>query len=632
MKKFLIFFYLLSFSALISSEEDINTNALFLGEKAENEQQFRKLLNEIVEQHVKWRSNFHKEDGVIISPDEQQKKEFENTIQRTELALAELTEKLQKKTMPFFSPRYIGHMVSETLMVANLGYFATSLCNPNNCAYEAAPATTEIEIEVGNQLASMFGYDTSKSWGHVTSGGHVANFEALWVARNLKTIPAAMKQVAPSLVHGFSDWQLANMKVSQLLDLMTEAKQAGLIEKIREYSARGQGVDSSKIGKILIPQSRHYSFAKAADLLGLGQKNIIDIPVTENYQMNIDYLKKTIKDLVKKKIPIIAVVVVMGTTEEGAIDPLNEVIQLRNQYEKQGISFYVHVDGAYGGYMRTLFLNEKNEFMTLADVKSTLDEKGIISEEFNWPSKAIYESFKLMNEADSITVDPHKMGFIPYAAGAIVMKDRRILDLISYFAAYVTEENTSDPVLLGSYMLEGSKAGASAAAVWVAHKVVPLNITGYGTLIGKTINVANRFSEDLSFFKDEFDNKEIHVKVLTKPDCNVVDFVFYDKNNNNLKDMNELNKKIFEKFSHKTPPISSRSFLLSKTDLSFDTYGNTPQKFVENIGMSADEWKSVQSVYILRACMLNPYLSTNNSYEIYYKAFVEEVKKVLREI
>ncbi len=54
----------------------------------------------------------------------------------------------------------------------------------------------------------------------------------------------------------------------------------------------------------------------------------------------------------------------------------------------------------------------------------------------------MFESFKALSQADSITVDPHKVGFIPYAAGAICMKDKRIVDLVSYHAAYVFERSS----------------------------------------------------------------------------------------------------------------------------------------------------------------------------------------------
>jgi len=72
-------------------------------------------------------------------------------------------------------------------MPALLGYFMTMIYNPNNVALEASPMTTVAEIEVGEQLCKMFGYnintmkkDTQVGWGHITCGGTVANLESMW--------------------------------------------------------------------------------------------------------------------------------------------------------------------------------------------------------------------------------------------------------------------------------------------------------------------------------------------------------------------------------------------------------------------------------------------------------------------
>jgi hypothetical protein len=73
------------------------------------------------------------------------------------------------------------------------------LYNPNNVAAEASPVTSRLELEVAAQLAEMIGYDPERQWGHLTSGGTVANFEALWVARNLKYLPVAVRWAAEEM-------------------------------------------------------------------------------------------------------------------------------------------------------------------------------------------------------------------------------------------------------------------------------------------------------------------------------------------------------------------------------------------------------------------------------------------------
>jgi glutamate/tyrosine decarboxylase-like PLP-dependent enzyme len=73
-------------------------------------------------------------------------------------------------------------------MPALLGYFMTMIYNPNNVALEASPLTTVAEIEVGEQLCKMFGYnvdpaikDVQLGWGHIACDGTVANLESIWL-------------------------------------------------------------------------------------------------------------------------------------------------------------------------------------------------------------------------------------------------------------------------------------------------------------------------------------------------------------------------------------------------------------------------------------------------------------------
>jgi glutamate/tyrosine decarboxylase-like PLP-dependent enzyme len=79
-------------------------------------------------------------------------------------------------------------MCTDLSMVSLLGYFMTMLYNPNNVAIEASPLSTAAEILVGEQLCELLGYNNQKGvqdsptgWGHVTSGGTVANLESIWV-------------------------------------------------------------------------------------------------------------------------------------------------------------------------------------------------------------------------------------------------------------------------------------------------------------------------------------------------------------------------------------------------------------------------------------------------------------------
>jgi glutamate/tyrosine decarboxylase-like PLP-dependent enzyme len=378
----------------------------------------------------------------------------------------------------------------------------TILYNPNNVAYEGSPATTALELEVGTQLATMVGYNPTTVWGHITTDGTVANYEGLWMARNLPSVALALKAVQPELVHGLDEWQLLTLPTATKLALLQQPKATGVLDAVRKHTVRGTGMQGEKLGKLLVPQSKHYSWMKAVDVFGIGEDNLVSIQVKDNYRMDITHLRATIDQMIREKTPILGVVAVVGTTEEGAVDEVHEIVKLRTAYEQQGVSFYLHLDAAYGGYARALFLDEDDRFLSFDGLRRALQEQDILPPESDWPTRDVYHAYQMMSEADSITIDPHKMGYVPYAAGGLVCKDKRVLDLIAYTAAYAFEEVGVNPLLLGSYIMEGSKAGAAVAAVWAAHRVVPLNLTGYGRLIGQSIHGARRFYHSLLAARD----------------------------------------------------------------------------------------------------------------------------------
>jgi hypothetical protein len=138
--------------------------------------------------------------------------------------------------------------------------------------------------------------------------------------------------------------------------------------------------------------------------------------------------------------------------------------------------------------------------------------------------------------------------------------------------AYVFEKTEDNPMLLGSYIMEGSKAGASAAAVWAAHRVVPLNIIGYGRIIGRSVEGAARFYNSLlstSAKEIEAAGKKFMVAPLTRPDFNIVDFAFNEVGNTSIEAMDKLNQKIYEQCSYNSGPVFNDDWITSKTDLAY---------------------------------------------------------------
>lgn len=601
----------------------LNLDALFIGDKSENADIFKSTMNKLVNAHMGWRLNYMPQDKPLITESDKNSESFQKTNERMQSVLDELSVRLRSNSVPWHSPRYFGHMNSETLMPSILAYTYAMLWNGNNVAYESSPGTSQMEEEVGQDFAKLNGF--KEGWGHISADGSLANMEGLWYARNMKSLPLAMKEIKPELVSGKSDWELMNMSAEEVLDLLnsTDPKTAS---DIKAHSARA-GHNMDKLGKWIVPQTKHYSWMKAADVTGVGLDNVVSCPVDEHYRLDVDALEKIIRDLAKDQTPILGVVAVVGSTEEGQIDPVDKVVALRDKLQKEGIYFYLHIDAAYGSYARSLFLDEDNNFIPYEDLKEVHQKYGVFQEDKEYISKEVYNAYKAFPEAQSITVDPHKMGYVPYAAGGIAIRHKDMRDIIGYFPVYVYDKRSGAPATLTPYILEGSKAGATAAAVWTAHRIMPLNVSGYGKLIGRSIEAANRYYEFLKNLHFNINGTEVEVNPLTQPDFNMVDWTFNIKGNTDLAKMNDLNLKFYQKASFVGGPVYNNDFITSHTDFATDGYGNSPVPYVKSLGFSEDEWNKVQTVGILRACVLTPFLYDRDNFESY----ADKIKKAMEE-
>ena len=601
----------------------LNLDALFIGDKSENADIFKETMNKLINEHMGWRLNYMPQDKPLITENDKGSESFKKTSERMQSILDDLSVRLRSNSVPWHSPRYFGHMNSETLMPAILAYSYAMLWNGNNVAYESSPGTSQMEEEVGQDFAKLNGY--KDGWGHISADGSLANMEGLWYARNMKSLPLAMKEIKPELVSGKSEWELLNMPAEEVLDILNSVAPE-VASDIKAHSARA-GHNMDKLGKWIVPQTKHYSWLKAADVTGVGLDNVISCPVDDHYRLDVSALEKIIRDLADKEIPVLGVVAVVGSTEECQIDPVDKIVKLRDKLQKEGIYFYLHIDAAYGSYGRSLFLDEDNNFIPYDELKGIHQKYGVFQEDKEYISRYVYDVYKAFPEAQSITVDPHKMGYVPYAAGGIAIRHKDMRDIIGYFPVYVYDKRSGAPATLTPYILEGSKAGATAAAVWTAHRIMPLNVSGYGKLIGRSIEAANRYYEFLKNLHFNINGTEVEVNPLTQPDFNMVDWTFNIKGNTDLAKMNDLNLKFYQKASFVGGPVYNNDFITSHTDFATDGYGNSPVPYVKSLGFSEDEWNKVQTVGILRACVLTPFLYDRDNFESY----ADKIKKAMEE-
>ena len=136
---------------------DHTLDACFLGPYGENDTLLEKLMVEFLRDHVYWRRNFHPEDPPAIATAAAQHPDYLAFEARMRRELHLLSAAL-KKSVPFHSPRYIGHMASDLLLPGLAAQMLTLPYNPNNVSEDAAPVTVDMEVQVGLQLARMLGY------------------------------------------------------------------------------------------------------------------------------------------------------------------------------------------------------------------------------------------------------------------------------------------------------------------------------------------------------------------------------------------------------------------------------------------------------------------------------------------
>jgi tyrosine decarboxylase/aspartate 1-decarboxylase len=183
--------------------------------------------------------------------------------------------------------------------------------------------------------------------------------------------------------------------------------------------------------RVLASEQAHYTHSRISSVLGLP---FATVPADKQGRMDVAALEFTLRNG-----DVSTVVVTLGATATGAVDPLHKVLALRETYP-----FRVHVDAAYGGYF-TLVPN--------------LGEEAA-------------RAFACIAQADSIVVDPHKHGLQPYGCGCILFRDPAVGRFYKHDSPYTYF--TSSDLHLGEISLECSRAGASAVALWATQQLLPL--------------------------------------------------------------------------------------------------------------------------------------------------------------
>ncbi|MGQ9468459.1 MAG: tyrosine decarboxylase MfnA [Nitrososphaerales archaeon] len=292
-----------------------------------------------------------------------------------------LLKEYLKEDLTYSSGRILGSMCTSPHSFAKRVFIKAIEKNLGDAGL--FPGTLKLEQEAISMIGSLLSKPDAS--GYIVSGGTEANLMAMWAARNLS-------------------------------------------RKDRP--------------EVIVPESAHFSFDKAADLLGL---KLVKIKLNEHFQVNT----KAVKDAINRN--TIAIVGVAGSTELGAVDPISELseIALNN-------GIYLHVDASFGGF-----------------VLPFLRDIGYNVPDFDFNLKGVC----------SITVDPHKMGLAPIPAGGILFRDSEAIKSVSIRVPYLSGGEITQGTILGT------RSGASAVAVWALLK--HMGREGYQKVVKRCMDLTN---------------------------------------------------------------------------------------------------------------------------------------------
>jgi len=182
--------------------------------------------------------------------------------------------------------------------------------------------------------------------------------------------------------------------------------------------------------RVIASQQAHYTHSRISEVLGIP---FAPVAVDNGGRMDVSAIEALLANG-----DVGTVVVTIGNTGLGTVDPLPEILALRENYD-----FRLHADAAYGGYF---------------GLASNIDED----------TRAVFDR---LGEVDSIVIDPHKHGLQPYGCGCVLFKDPAVGQLYKHDSPYTYF--SSGDMHLGEITLECSRPGASAVALWATQRLLP---------------------------------------------------------------------------------------------------------------------------------------------------------------
>jgi len=245
---------------------------------------------------------------------------------------------------------HLGYIPGGGIYTSALGDYWADISNRYAGVFYANPGAVRVENHLLNWMRDIFGYP-KEAIGNMASGGSIANLTAFVAAR----------------------------------DAM-EVKAENITKQV-----------------IYLSKQVHHCIDKAIHIVGLRESQIRFIDLDDQFRMDADHLRETIKKDQAEGLTPFMIVASGGTTDTGAVDPLNELADISEEN-----NMWFHVDAAYGGF-----------FVLTKEGKKVLS--GI-------------------ERSDSLVVDPHKGLFIPYGLGIVLVKNgTHLRKAFAYQANYMQD-------------------------------------------------------------------------------------------------------------------------------------------------------------------------------------------------
>lgn len=286
--------------------------------------------------------------------------------------------------------------------------------------------------------------------------------------------------------------------------------------------------------KIAFSENAHYTHVRMCSVL---RTEGVKVPVQENGEFDLEAVNPK---------EIGTIVITLGTTGLGEVEPLKQILLWAKKHRIR-----IHIDAAYGGFFRVL-------------------KDADLSHEPAW---------NLMEEADSIVVDPHKHGLQPYGCGCVLFKDPAVGKFYKHDSPYTYF--TSEDLHLGEISLECSRAGAAAVAFWATLQLFPLREDdGFGPILKKCLGAAKRMYE--------LTNENPKLKPFKKPELDILGY--FPSEGSSTSEISAKSKEVFE------AGMREKKFYLSLYRIPAETFYRLHPKYE----VDTDE------VIILRSVFMKP--------------------------